>query len=339
MDVRVDDNSISTIKTNIKMDRIIAACNSNRKSFTFTAYDKEWKHEHSRNGNGIRSFIIDLESFDRDPEQVKQEILKIRQTLSLKNRNYKLHRECNPEYMSPEYEILNLTPDQLMEKYRDIVKSKQQSNIELFDDGLPRTVLLVGRGKAGKTTMAMYLYDKYYAKNSWISILFAGNPQIKAYDDHKYLLVRDSSEGIGNPDQDIIKTSKWINANTNNKYNFLYLFDDCLHMRHSKLLDNMILSYRNANLSTIVSLQYLYMISKQNRNNVNCIFFFKFDDKTHLCEIIKAFLADSFREILGKNATMDEMMTLYEAATEDHGCIFWCPFEKYDKVKFVKLKL
>lgn len=56
---------------------------------------------------------------------------------------------------------------------------------------------------------------------------------------------------------DIVHLAYKINLKTNNRYRFLFALDDLVGLRSNKTLEKQILLYRNSNISTILSTQYI----------------------------------------------------------------------------------
>ena len=87
---------------------------------------------------------------------------------------------------------------------------------------------------------------------------------------------------------------KYINSNTKNKYKFLNMFDDIIDLKYKKLINNLVLTYRNANISSIMCLQYPFLFSKMNRGNVNNIFIFACNNDAEIKDMIDIFLKGRF---------------------------------------------
>jgi len=56
---------------------------------------------------------------------------------------------------------------------------------------------------------------------------------------------------------DIVQLAYKINMKTDNRYKFLFVLDDCVGLRNNRTLEKQILLYRNSNISTILSTQYI----------------------------------------------------------------------------------
>ena len=190
----------------------------------------------------------------------------------------------------------------------------------ILDKGTGNTVFILGSSKMGKSTALMRIYDKYYANNKYVSTLWTVNPQIPLYKGHKKLL----KAGVWNDDaEDIIKQQKKIQTGTKNKYAFLNMFDDVINVRNNTLLDNLILTYRNSNMSSIISLQYSNLMSKCGRANCNNILAFGFNTDESIEVVIKTFLTGYLRKINVKD--LGDQINWYKSMTSDHGFIYIRP--------------
>lgn len=192
------------------------------------------------------------------------------------------------------------------------------SEVELkFDKGTGSSVVIFGASKRGKTTLMMYLYDKYFVSKKKINTLFSGNPQLKIYKDDPNLLV---SYGFDNKSSKYIQLQQYINVKTKNKYQFTNLFDDIIDAKYSKILNKLVLTYRNSNISSMICLQYVCMLSKQNRSSVNHTFVFGANSGEDTDTIIKMILKPYLYK-LGL-LTLPDMMKFYQEVTKDHGFIY-----------------
>lgn len=62
-----------------------------------------------------------------------------------------------------------------------------------------------------------------------------------------------------------------INRKTNNKFSFLFIFDDIMDLR-GKLMTKMIITYRNANISTIILTQHQFLLNPAQRSSFHNIY-------------------------------------------------------------------
>lgn len=184
-------------------------------------------------------------------------------------------------------------------------------NLDL-DKKTGNSTVILGSSKAGKSTLLMYLYNKYY--RDLITILFSDNPQINLYKDKKLIK---SSYFI----PQIIKEFHYINRKTNNKYDFACLLDDIVNEKEDEMLRRLVLSFRNSNISSIVSIQSPTLLNKSNRSSVNNLIFFRFNTEEMIEQVIKFFLSS---HLPGR---MDEKIRLYKQLTADHQFIYLNPRE------------
>lgn len=201
-----------------------------------------------------------------------------------------------------------------------------------IDKGTGSSIVIFGASKRGKTTLMMYLYLKYYTSKKKINTLFSGNPQLKIYKDDPNLLV---SYGFDAKSAKYIQLQQYINVKTKNKYRFTDLFDDIIDAKYSKILNKLVLTYRNSNISSIICLQYVCMLSKQNRSSVNHTFIFGANSGEDTDTVIKLILRP-FLVKLGITR-FDDMMAFYQRVTADHGFIYINNITQ--EISFHRLKL
>ncbi len=178
------------------------------------------------------------------------------------------------------------------------------------------TIAFFGSSRSGKTTLMMSLYKKLYDRRGIIATLFSVNSQIPLYDGCKYLL---RSSQFGDEESRYIRAQKYINLKTDNKYRFMYLLDDFIDVRHSKILNNLVLTYRNSNLSTLVCLQYVRLLSKQARSNINNVICFSSNSQEARKEIIDIYLSSPFRAL---HIPKTEWDAYYITCTQNHNYLY-----------------
>lgn len=198
-----------------------------------------------------------------------------------------------------------------LKKYTSSYKIKTGINLQL-DPKTGNSTVILGSSKAGKSTLLMYLYNKYY--KDYISVLFSDNPQIDLYKDKKLI-----KSAFFIPQ--IIKDFHRINRNTKNKYEFCCLLDDIVNEKEDEMLKRLVLSFRNSNISSIVSIQSPTLLNKSNRSSINNIIFFRFNTDEMIEQVIKFFLT-SF--LTGK---MEDKIKQYKDMTKDHQFIYLNPRE------------
>ena len=195
-----------------------------------------------------------------------------------------------------------------------------------LDEGTGNTVMLVGSSKSGKTTVQMGLYNKYFT--DYISILFAQNAQLPQYKAKN--LIR-SDEYLPK----IIDICRRINKEKGNKFDFLFMFDDMVHLKGEKNIADLYLSLRNSNISSIISLQYLNLMNKACRGSVNTIFAGSCNSDENILVLIKCYLLSYFKRL---NIVSEiDMINYYRELTKNHG--FICINPSRGEVSFLRMKL
>lgn len=201
-----------------------------------------------------------------------------------------------------------------------------------LDAGTGNTTYLIGASKQGKSTMLMRLYDTYYAPRKIISILWTANPQIAIYRKHANLIVAD---GWGKAQEAIVLEQHRIQKRTKNEYRFLNMFDDLVHLRDSPVMADLILTYRNSKMSTIVSMQYSKLLQRSARANVNNVLLFGQNTDENIEGVINVYLRGYLRG-LGIRLIPDQI-NWYKAATADHAFIYVRPADS--TVSFHRLQI
>jgi hypothetical protein len=192
-----------------------------------------------------------------------------------------------------------------------------------LDGHTGNTIFVVGSSKRGKSTAIMKIYDDYFggADRKFCSILWSANPHATPYKGHSKLIK--ATWGNGKEGESIIKMEKRINQKTGNEYKFLNIFDDVLHVRGSKLMDNLIMTYRNSKMSTIVSMQYSNMLQKCARANINHVLLFGMNTDEAIEVMVKTYLQGYLKK-MGIQKIPDQI-NWYKAVTNDHGFIYTHP--------------
>jgi hypothetical protein len=215
-------------------------------------------------------------------------------------------------------------PTQKIEKNKfPQIQHKPYLDLIIDSNGAQQTTCgLFASGKGGKSTMLIHIWDKVYNNNKFVSTLFSVNAHCKQYKPWKDLRV----EEFDAPACKVIKACHQINRNTNNKYWFNFAFDDCVHAKHSRILSELILTMRNANCSSIISLQYIFLLSKSSRGTINNVILGHFNTNESVEAVVKTFLKDWFEQ--QGLSTMPQMVEAYNYLTKDYGFIYFNPSSK-----------
>lgn len=199
---------------------------------------------------------------------------------------------------------------------RPTVKHKKSIDLDI-NQSSGHTCVLFGSSKRGKSTLMMHIYKKYYNEKNIIATLFSGNPHINVVKGYSKLL---TTYGFTDEHAKYIMMQQYINVKTHNEYKFVELFDDIIDQKHSESINKCMLTYRNANISILICLQYFYLLSKQNRASVNATIVFGMNS----IEDIKGILVNMLGSYLQPYCGSDEhsQITFFKQVTADHGFIY-----------------
>lgn len=202
------------------------------------------------------------------------------------------------------------------------LKMARNSTFNLsLDDDTGNTTAILGSSKQGKSYAMMYIYKKYYSKRNWITTLYTLNPQSfggSKFKDNRLIIYPGFISKA-------IESQKYLNECSNNKYDFCNLFDDLISINHNKLINNLILTYRNSKISTVICMQYSNLLSKMSRANFNNVLLFQFNTDEAIEVVIKTFLKSKLKDIMGGRPTMANMVKFYKDHTGDYKFMHYVP--------------
>lgn len=194
-----------------------------------------------------------------------------------------------------------------------------------YQKGSGNSIVILGSSKAGKTHVMKAIYDKYFKdvpkKMKLQSILFSVNAHADVYKslpNKVHVCNKFDTHGMK-----LINQMKKINMTNDNKFNYLIMLDDIIDAKYSTLLNNLILTYRNSNFSSIVSLQYPYLLSKGSRSSINQCIFGAFNTDESIESVIRSFLGSKFSE-MGFH-TMPTQIAIYKKLTSDYHFLYYYP--------------
>lgn len=319
---------------------------SKQNTVVVTLYDAE---KNSSGKSGSKSITVKRDD-PNDPRPLEERIKEIREKQKTKNAEFRKNKnnlsvnsqlkEVDPEIQSAY--LMNNEPLPVDEKKSSVpIELKPRVTFpepELtpfklkLDPGTGNTTFLMGSSKQGKSTAMMHIYDEYYADENFISILWTNSPQIPLYKKPKLL----RSNCWGKKAETIIKSERHINQKTKNKYKFLNMMDDLIEIKGSTLINDLVLTYRNSNISSIISLQYSNLFSKSSRANANNVVLFGFNTDEAIEVVIRSFLNGYLSGKLGIKSVPDQI-NWYKKMTADHKFIYVKPAGNH--VSFHKLSI
>ena len=157
---------------------------------------------------------------------------------------------------------------------------------------------MIGKSKSGKTTfivknLNLLKNDELNAYNAIIYFTKSPNANPLADVDPR---IRSRLILVGRFCPRILQTLKRINDETDCKFQFLVIFDDILQLR-GQLLTECILTLRNSNISTCLSIQYEKLMSPAQRASVHNVYIFNL--RTEQWEFfLKGFIVGNVKEML-----------------------------------------
>jgi len=227
-----------------------------------------------------------------------------------RNRLYRIQMAANP--------TVSIRHEPMVLPGTESPTIKHLSGVKMkLDPKTGSTVVIYGSSKRGKSTLMMRLYDKYFKSNKIISTLFSDNPQLKVYKGNEDLII---GHGFSEESARYIQLQQFINTKTDNEYKFLELFDDIIDAKASGVINKLVLTYRNSNISMIMCLQYVFLLSKANRANINHTFVFGMNSGEDCESVIDVVLKSYFND-LGVIGLVNQLK-FFREVTADHGFIY-----------------
>lgn len=290
-----------------------------RKKFvTISLYNTEKYHNDKANNKkgtlGVQ--LIKLDVTGLSDKEIEDLVSKKKAEQKEYNKAYKMVKHNSPKPTKP------------AEKVVQRVSGLQQSIKEAFDEDTGNTFVLFGSSKSGKSTLMMKIYNDWFTDQKKIlTTLFAMNDQIPVYNtgsSAKYII---KSDKFDDNCAEYIDWQRRVNKNNDNKFHFLNMFDDFIDVRYNKMMNNLILTYRNSNMSAIICLQYVKLLSKASRTNANNIFLLTMNTDEAITDAIKSFLAGTIKR--NKFCPEEDCIAWYRDKTSNHNYIHINPLHQF----------
>jgi hypothetical protein len=212
------------------------------------------------------------------------------------------------------------------------VQQPRPADFIAFDEGTGNTFVLFGASKSGKSTLMMKIYNEYWPQHCepkrTLTTLFAMSPQIPLYNEGesaKFIIKCPLDPMSGNHNvASYIDWQRKANKVSDNRYTFLNMFDDWIDVRHKDTVNNLIITYRNSNMSAIICLQYTNLLSKAARSNVNNVFLLHMNTDESIEVAIKSYLGALLKKI-GVEQSLPSQVQWYRDNTSGHHFIYINP--------------
>lgn len=159
------------------------------------------------------------------------------------------------------------------------------------------TYAMIGKSFSGKTTFIVNQLNKLTPDElkAYNAIIFftesAHALPLKNLDDH----VKPKVILIDRFCPKVLLALKKINDHTKNMFKFLVIFDDIIALR-GPLLTKCILTLRNSNISTVISIQYEKLLNPAQRSSVHNMFIFNLRSESWEF-LLKGFLFGNVKEL------------------------------------------
>ena len=181
-----------------------------------------------------------------------------------------------------------------------------------LDEGTGNTICLLGSSKRGKSTLMVEIWKRYYSDDKkLITVLISPSCHIPMFKNLKNVI---KINKFGADTVQLLKDVKRIQNKTENSYKFLFMIDDCVDSKYCSILNQMILVMRNSHVSTIISLQYDKLLSKQCRSSINNVVLFGQNTDESIEGCLKSFCGSELTKITGKKN--EELVDLFRDLTD-----------------------
>lgn len=149
-----------------------------------------------------------------------------------------------------------------------IQAKKKMDDIDEFNG---TTYLLIGGSGSGKSSLLKHVFFNHVflpkitpTKKDYIVIMFTKSELSDAIKGiHEQVIIAPEL------DEDIVRWARnMVNTYGKEKYAFVFVMDDCIHIRNLKIVEHCFLTFRNSGITTILSLQYAKNIPPGIRGTV-----------------------------------------------------------------------
>jgi hypothetical protein len=176
------------------------------------------------------------------------------------------------------------------------------------------STVIFGASKSGKTTLLKDILDKYYSGKNVITLLIADNVHSNIYKKIDSSIIKTDRF-----DTDLIADLHKIQKKTDNKYHFVIVMDDMILQKNDPKILQMMLTMRNAKISTVILLQSPTLLSKNGRFNGNNFIFKRTNNHENAEQVMKFFLG-GFGIFYGLKT--NEKIKLFRDITDDYGFVY-----------------
>ena len=204
-----------------------------------------------------------------------------------------------------------------------------------------KSTLILGASFSGKTFLLVRELNKIHPGDYECIILFTES--INA-DPLKNINPRLNVQVFQGFQPNIVDFLKRVNDLLENRFRFLIILDDVVDQKMSKTLNKMILTYRNANISSVILIQYPNLISKSSRSSFHQVAItgsrsLEFWDATSKVFDLKGWTKGQIENPHQKKRTAnDEIYTYLKRSTKKPGDILFIDLRKGKEPLLYELK-
>jgi hypothetical protein len=185
------------------------------------------------------------------------------------------------------------------------------------------TYALFGASNSGKSTLLRKIFIDDLYKNTqgmrdedeWIMTLFTGSkyadPLVGAKDTNEDLMV----DNLG-LNADLYQWMYNMNYTYDKRYNFVVLIDDIITVKNYAVVFQAFLTYRNMNITSVVSLQYLKLCPLPVRSSLYFCFLLPINSNEGIEQLVRGYLA---MYLPGEG--LQDKINQYKILCKDH-CFF-----------------
>jgi hypothetical protein len=197
-----------------------------------------------------------------------------------------------------------------------------------------RSTLILGASFSGKTHLLVDSLNQLHPSDYEMILFFTESKNAEPLKNIKSDLPIKVYEGWQPKKVEFLKK---INDILQNRFRFLVILDDIVDQKLSKTLNKLILTYRNANISTCILIQYPNLISKSSRSSFHqCVIVgsrsIEWWDSTCKVFDLREWAREEFKNVISPHnrlkITNPEIYTFLKKSTKKLGSIIYIDLRK-----------
>lgn len=222
----------------------------------------------------------------RTQEDAQKELDEWRMNLKKKMNGEEIITDNTTEIINEEITkpIIKSTTMQMIPQFEQPEKiTLEQALTKSFRKGTGNSVVVLASSFAGKTRLIKDLFNIIEQRENIVKSYMVGDINHADYDHKKGIIM----EGIH---PNYIFSLKAINDSIKKKYNFWLIFDDIDQIKNRKSeqsVRNSMLSFRNSNISALLSIQSIALVSYELSSQANLQFFGNINDDKEILKTIR----------------------------------------------------